>query len=322
MDLATLAPAASRFVSWWRQELADCLPKGRSADVRLKEVRFDGEALEAPGASRSTAHPVRLILVDLPALRLALPSAPLAKKAVRSACDLHLEAHWPLADEPPFWDYRLLDGLIDIAALPASAVEGALARAREAGWVVAAVDLELDGAALGLNLLPDALRPQRKPVLAWPNRWLAAICVLCLAYAAGLQWWRLDQGRDALAASIAEAEGAAREVLAQRQQLERVLADIELLQGAVADRVSISVLIDEIAQALPDGAWLTELRFEEGTITLIGRSSDAAPLIRDLEARPNFAQVRLTSPIVRDSRFDVDRFEIAMRKHVPSDDRP
>lgn len=70
---------------------------------------------------------------------------------------------------------------------------------------------------------------------------------------------------------------------------------------------------DELSRALPDDTFLTELRMNQGQVTISGYSSQAAHLVRILDRSPMFSGATLIAAIVPDANEGKDRFSIRFR---------
>jgi len=73
---------------------------------------------------------------------------------------------------------------------------------------------------------------------------------------------------------------------------------------------SAVVLLEALARALPDAAYLTDLQFEGATVRMMGLAADAPSLIAPLEQSGHFTGVHLFAPTTRDSDATLYRFHI------------
>jgi general secretion pathway protein L len=76
---------------------------------------------------------------------------------------------------------------------------------------------------------------------------------------------------------------------------------------------SAVIVLDALSRALPDAAYLTELRIDNTTLRIIGLASDAASLIAPLERSGHFAEVHFFAPTTRGSDGALFRFHIEAR---------
>lgn len=70
---------------------------------------------------------------------------------------------------------------------------------------------------------------------------------------------------------------------------------------------------DELSRVLPDDTFLTELRMNQGQVTISGYSSQAAHLVRILDRSPIFSGATLIAAIVPDANEGKDRFSVRFR---------
>ena len=77
--------------------------------------------------------------------------------------------------------------------------------------------------------------------------------------------------------------------------------------------VSAVIVLEVLSRALPDTAYLTELRLDNRTLRIIGLSNDAPGLIAPLERSGDFSEVRFFAPTTRSSDGALFRFNIEAR---------
>jgi general secretion pathway protein L len=75
---------------------------------------------------------------------------------------------------------------------------------------------------------------------------------------------------------------------------------------------SLLLLLDRLSQTLPDGSYLTELRWEEGRLHLTGYSRDGAGLPALLDASPYLEDVRFEAALLR-AGPQGDRFQLSLK---------
>lgn len=126
----------------------------------------------------------------------------------------------------------------------------------------------------------------------------------------------------ASAASIRdESEGmAARSKVLQKQvQTGRTAASLASLPPAerawVSKEMSTSsvILMEALSRALPDSAYLTEIRLEKETLRIIGLADDAPGLLAPLEKSKHMTDVRFFAPMARGPDGKLFRFSIEAR---------
>lgn len=69
-------------------------------------------------------------------------------------------------------------------------------------------------------------------------------------------------------------------------------------------------LLEEVTRRLPDTAWISEFRIDQGKLEIGGFAASAAGLVQVVEQSPLFEGVSLSSPVVLDPRYDAEHFSI------------
>jgi general secretion pathway protein L len=138
-----------------------------------------------------------------------------------------------------------------------------------------------------------------------------------VAASAALSLWAL-----ASASSIRdESEGmATRSRVLQRQvQTGRTASSIASMPPAerawVSKEMSTSsvVVMEALSRALPDSAYLTEIRMEKETVRILGLADDAPALLAPLERSGHMTDVRFFAPTARGPDGKLFRFSIEAR---------
>ena len=143
----------------------------------------------------------------------------------------------------------------------------------------------------------------------------AAIAVAVVA-SLGLSLWAMTS-----AASLGEEseEVAARIRTLQRQiqgptaQSIASLSPSERAWYAKETSPTAAIALEALSRALPDGAYLTELRLENATLRMIGLANDAPSLIAPLEHSGHLNDVHFSAPTTRGPDGTLFRFNIEAR---------
>jgi len=97
------------------------------------------------------------------------------------------------------------------------------------------------------------------------------------------------------------------------QRSPQMLASLPLPRRAWVSKeitIPMSVLLEALSRAVPDGAYLSELSFGEGKVRVSGLADEAPPLIGALEGSHQFSDVHFTAPITRGQDGKLARFSI------------
>lgn len=144
------------------------------------------------------------------------------------------------------------------------------------------------------------------------NRGLALAALLLAALTGTLGLMAMDRKLTALEKESAAVRAEASSVLAlQREALARVEA-IRLIERRTASPLRFSVLLDAVADAIPQDSWLEGFAYDGKQISLVGLSRSSDSLVSNLEAIPGVTSARVVSSMARDNRLNADRFRIEL----------
>lgn len=324
---------------WWRAEAVARLPArfrggdrpellavAEGEELVLVERAPDGTrrplgrlsaALGMAGAIPRDGRPVLVLRPDRVLRRtLTLPRA--AEAHLREVVGLELERRTPLRADQAWFAAdpvrRSADGReveVEVTVLPRAAARDAIRTLEAAGLPPAWLELaEPDGRTVRMPL-EDA--GGDRPVSRAGRIALAAVAgvALLLVAAYGWQSWRLARV-EAEVAALAARSGAVLDAADRVAALrDRAFFAVERKREAP----SPLVVMEALARLLPDGTWLTELRFDGETVQLVGLSDDSARLIPLMEESPHFAEAQYRSALIRDAG-GLDRFNL-VAKVVP-----
>ena len=339
--VARQAGLLSGGLGWWLGALASVLvrapePFARRA-VRLRP-RADGFAVvTSDGTVRhhlSVQSPNRRVrafvrraaarYLDLDdetvlAVRATLPEA--ARNNLREAVALRMTELTPFTEDEVLFDLGQLMShggetvTVRVFIAPREVVADRMAELARLGVRVDAVIASDTGEATGAaipNFAPEILRQRG----AWLGLGLALACAVLLG---GIGWLhqvateRQDRMREALQTEIAGALENVRQGKELDDEIAALSASLSLPQARRADQISTLAVLDGIAGALPDDAYLTGFRWADGQAEISGLAASASGLIGLLEASPILSEVRFSAPVARDPRLERDRFSITAR---------
>ncbi len=251
---------------------------------------------------------------------------------------VRLVAPWNGADDEhvPQLVMRLAEAGFGAAGPGAELASVALAPAEQRERISAALSLEIGQAPLdgpGLDQLEPAalaaygaaLMPESAPQLlpAEPRRArqrrlnirvaaLSAAAVVVLCVAAALHLWGLKREVEAVSAErSAHAVDVAR-ALEQRQTADAVRARLETIARIEQAALPWTPAVAELAEALPDSAYLVSFSAEGLQLRLAGVAKSASSIVPALEASPLLGQVSLTAARRSDGGGDAESFDLAL----------
>lgn len=339
----------SAFRAWWARSLASWLPDrmrvslGLTHDRLLLQRESDGlrAVLESDLATRDLGRipwpdegigddPLAALPVSslkdmprwwlLPASaglrrRMRLPAA--AADRLRDVLAFELDRQTPFGPLQVHYDARVVgrrgDGRIDVdlVVVPCAALDAALAELGDLAATLRGVDMaDAQGRPLQVNLLPEAQRRRRKDVWQRWNWTLTAVAVLALA--AGL--WQILANRadaaDAFERATTQHVQQARQVAEQQRELVSTAEGLEFLQQARAGRPAMVEVLDDLSRRLPDSTFLERVSIENDRLLLVGLSSEASALIRQLKESKLWRAPALTGVLQPDPQTGGDRFMI------------
>ncbi len=335
---------AATFLRWWGRELAGLVPDRwlhrpilrrrrlillwREDGPRLIESRGRRVLRDVPLAHIPAGGPRRRgaeVVLRFPAeaglrRRIVLPREAEAALGRVLRFEIDRLTPWP-AGSVAFGARRLAqpgDGAgiaVELTAVPREQVEAAVQAADAAGWSPDVVDLagEDPAAPPGPDLRHDLESERRRALrrLAWLGGLglgaPAAIAAAWLIWTVAAHWATVSE----LRGQVAEARAATAPASALQAEI-RALEEAGSYLGAQRRATPyVSALIETVSRALPDGAWLTELSLEQGTLRLGGFADDAAGLIPVLSALPQLDSVAFAAPSVRDPERGQERFVVS-----------
>jgi len=152
--------------------------------------------------------------------------------------------------------------------------------------------------------------------LAHARRRVGARIAAAVVVNLGLSLWAITS-----AVSLGEEseEVAARARTTQRQiqgpasQSVAALSPRERAWSAKETSPTAAIVLEALSRALPDGAYLTELRLENATLRMIGLATDAPSLIAPLEHSGHLNDVHFFAPTTRGPDGTLFRFNIEAR---------
>ena len=150
--------------------------------------------------------------------------------------------------------------------------------------------------SLSVNLLPGAGEESRGIALSWVNLCLTALLLIGLIVWGGsypikdeIRLRQLQKENQKLAPTV----GALRK---EEDELNRLRKEISLLSGQKERRGEIFRVLDELSRIVPNNAYLSNLRYREGTVELQGSAENASNLVPLLEGSPVFENVGFNAP--------------------------
>ncbi|OPY03784.1 MAG: Fimbrial assembly protein (PilN) [Syntrophorhabdus sp. PtaB.Bin184] len=167
--------------------------------------------------------------------------------------------------------------------------------------------------AKGFNLAKKRLE-ERCRGLTTPVTWvlialIAAAAVLYLVVPLHMEKARLNR----IEYQVKIRRGEIRAIEALRQEIASIEADIKRIREFKESTPMALDVMKELTTILPKSVWLTRLRITGETVETEGYAGSATEMLPKLEQSGLFKKVEFSSPTIRDTRQNADRFVIKMQ---------
>jgi general secretion pathway protein L len=249
--------------------------------------------------------------------RVALPLE--AAENLREVLAFEMDRHTPFKAGEVAYDYRLIATdmdarkvTVDLAVVPRAVLREATSIARSLGLAASRIGL-IGDESTGNGSFNFRPYERSRAGSAGPRRLTVALAMTAATLA--VIAWYLPLYFDHRVSSVYQArlEQARAAALQAEGQKKRLAATIDLGHFIVsrrADIPTVTSLLAELTNRLPDGTWLTKLQLQDRKLLLAGISPSAAPLIAQLEASPLLANVQFDSPVTPDPRVGGESFNV------------
>jgi len=275
---------------------------------------------------RIAALPERLALVISPdhalSRRIELPRA--AAEDLRQAIAFELNRYTPFKASDVYFDYRMIkraygeSGLmLQFAVVPKSRIYPSLAVLARAGVRPTAVVLadDLSAERMPFNLLPPERRVKAATRIGALNALLAVLALIMIAAALALPIWHKRQAVAALSPLVERAKREAEGADSIKSELESLVKTYDFLLLRKHTYPAATVVMDELAQILPDGTWLQQMSLRSHPkgweIQIQGETTISSRLAGIIEDSPLFRDVGFKSPLVKGQTPGSERFHLA-----------
>ncbi len=200
---------------------------------------------------------------------------------------------------------------VQVVATPRRLLEAALARARALGLAPYAVDFAPDPRAPGIELLSLERDPRTRTAAILHMVCMGVLGTALVAGSAGAyQAWDRRAQFDDLQVRVSQAKSRlaaieARGKLDTQHRQERE----QLIHRRLGEPAAV-VVIEALARALPDDAFLTDLEIRGREARIAGKSPDPTELITRLENAAQFEGVTFAAPTIREETTGLRAFSI------------
>ena len=169
------------------------------------------------------------------------------------------------------------------------------------------------------NLLPERERPVKNKI-EQTLTWLFGFILLVLVVAVLVfPVWHEAQNVDSLKQQIKQLKKDTEFVQSQQLEIDQIVDETEQLNQVKKNTPALLEIINTLSHLIENDTWMTHLQFKQGRLQLQGQSPTAEALIGVLEASPLFSNVRFVSPLTKDKRTGLERFQISINVNTPGD---
>ena len=321
------------FWDWWSTEIRRNLPiLSSNADHAVVQIGRAGAAILWPNGSQTEAVAVdglakafaqspicTLLFAEDRYIRRQIAASALPYSRAKDIGAADLVAQTPFRrDEVYFVPLTSGDGSpCAYAIIKKGFVDPYVFALATAGIKIKAISLgsaddvvaRIPGRAIR-EIVPKAAR-----VLPRSQMVTAGLCSLALAIVLtfGHAFLRYDRALSALDSDIAFKRQQAVSVRAVLNERAKTASALEIARRRKDEAIPVVAVWEEISRRLPDRAWLTDLSFDRGTLTVSGFAQSAAGLIGPLEESPLFSEPSFTSPVVRIPGQSGEHFEMRLK---------
>jgi len=165
---------------------------------------------------------------------------------------------------------------------------------------------------IGINLLPLEIRKKPSRIGYYTLIGLAILVTLLAMAWAGGQLFQQQMRVRSVEREIKQLSIEVGAVKEMQQRIKALEAKTEILRGIRGPTSALDIL-RELTQVIPETAWVTDLSLSDKGIRLNGFAQSASELISLLESSPIFEDVVFLSAIVKDSKQNMERFNISLK---------
>ncbi len=161
------------------------------------------------------------------------------------------------------------------------------------------------------NLLPEEKRRKKdktpKIIL------LSSILMVMLLFVLVLfmPLWMKGQTVEALRGEVRKTEKQAQSVNVVKQKIDALYQQSATIIGKKSREPSLTEILEVLSSVIADDTWLMQFKYYKHKLNLQGLSPSASALIGVLEKTGYFHNTRFVSPVTRDRRSGLERFQIA-----------
>lgn len=164
--------------------------------------------------------------------------------------------------------------------------------------------------ALPVNLLPGSERNVESKALSRLNGFLAVLLFVGLVVWGGSYAIKDEIRLRKLQSEVDQIQPLVQELQVKEEELNRLRNQFVKLAELGANRGEVIRVLDELSRTIPSEAYLSNLRYRQGTVELRGTAVNSSNLIPLLEASSLFEEVGFNAPSTRRGRDNRETFSL------------
>jgi general secretion pathway protein L len=243
---------------------------------------------------------------------------PLATEAnLRQALAYEMDRHTPFQAAEVFYTWKVLSrdreaGQIhfELIVTRRAPVESHIGLLERLGLAPTGADVDMGSGAIGINLLPEALRFRIVNQRVRANWLMGAATLVLMALVMAQSLWLREHQIEMVGEAIEDVRAESLAVQQIRKQIDDAAAAAGFLQGRKAENGSKLELLAEMTRILPDNTYLDRLTLQDGAIQMQGKSDNAQGLIELINESPFFEGASFRGPTRLDSRSRKEIFDL------------
>lgn len=199
---------------------------------------------------------------------------------------------------------------VELVTIPRNTIDCALSIAKVHRLSIARIEVE---GAEEHDFLHRVQAIAKRSLLQIGLPYIAALACLVLLAVASLTILRQQKDIEHLANEVTSARSQADEHSAARKQYEQLAETVRLVESRKEGTPTMTEILAELTQLIPDQAYLIQLVIHHDTIQLYGFAERASALITLLEQSPIFAAPRFDSPVTMNSDTGREQFHLTVQ---------
>ena len=160
---------------------------------------------------------------------------------------------------------------------------------------------------LPLNLLPAEQRQTSSPMIWVPTTALALLVLLAAGATTALPGFENRRYMGDLASEIAKVQPSVAKAAAVDREIELTRKRTILLDSFRARSKADMDVLAEMTKLLAPPVWLTSLELNASQVAVTGETDQAAPLLKTIDASPQFQSSEFVSPPIRSTTGELFR---------------